>query len=61
MRGIPLLVLLVMSIVTSNTNAVELAKIPRVIQKEPAYTNAKPLYALLVFGPEAKNAGMVGR
>jgi hypothetical protein len=34
---------------------VDLAKIDRKIEKEPAYTAADPLYGLAVFGPEAKS------
>src|SRR5829696_3733763 len=32
----------------------DLAKIDRRIKKEPAYSAREPLYALYVFGPEAK-------
>jgi hypothetical protein len=34
--------------------AADLAKVDRTIQKEPAYRSKSPRYALLVFGPEAK-------
>ena len=35
----------------------DLAKVDRTIKKEPAYTG-KPRYCLLVFGPEAEDAGL---
>jgi hypothetical protein len=38
---------------TAPTAAADLGKIDRTIRKEPAY-NAKPKYALLVFGPSAR-------
>src|SRR5687767_5410138 len=34
--------------------AVDLTTIDRTIRKEPTYQSTKPLYCLLVFGPEAK-------
>jgi len=39
--------------------AVDLSKIERVIAKEPAY-GGQPLYALLVFGPEAAKRVLAG-
>jgi hypothetical protein len=45
--------LVLLALWTSSAAATDLAKIDRTIKKEPAY-RGKPLYGLLVFGPEAR-------
>jgi hypothetical protein len=47
------LCLVALALGSAPATAADLSKIDRTIAKEPAYKN-KPLYALLVFGPEAR-------
>jgi hypothetical protein len=55
MNAIRLLVALTwVALFPLSTPAIDLTKIDRTIQKEPAYRSKAPNYCLLVFGPEAK-------
>ena len=46
--------LLAALLAATTTHAADLTKLDRAITKEPAYATKQPRYALLVFGPEAK-------
>jgi hypothetical protein len=47
-------VLLILTVVSSPSLAMDLTKLDRSIRKEPVYQSKSPQYCLLVFGPEAK-------
>jgi hypothetical protein len=47
--------LLVAGLVATPAAAADLAAVDRIIRNEPAYRTKSPRYALLVFGPEAKD------
>lgn len=47
-------VLLLLTVLSSPSLAMDLSKIDRSLRKEPAYHSKTPKYGLLVFGPEAR-------
>jgi hypothetical protein len=52
---------LLLSCTAGAADAADLKKIDRQIKKEPAYQSKSPQYALLVFGPEAKDRAWLVR
>src|SRR5262245_3164860 len=52
---------LLLSCAAGAAEAADLKKVDRQIKKEPAYQSKAPLYALLVFGPEAKDRAWLVR
>jgi hypothetical protein len=52
-----LLAIVLAIFMAAGAGAADLAKIERVVKKEPAYRSGQPKYCLLVFGPQAKTCG----